>query len=100
MLAVAYRLDLSLMRILQGVCRATPALVASFMIASLSSFGFALLGGLCLFYLIDLGSTVDAFIGESSITSADSIDRNQVSSLPLLVHRIVIYRLQLASFSS
>ncbi|KAG2765371.1 hypothetical protein PC129_g15223 [Phytophthora cactorum] len=50
-----------------GICRSTPAVVGSFMIAIGSCFGFALLGGLCILFTSDVELEVAAFLDKSLV---------------------------------
>ncbi|KAL3670371.1 hypothetical protein V7S43_004680 [Phytophthora oleae] len=50
-----------------GVCRSTPAAIASFMIAIGSCYGFAVLGGLCLMFTSDVDLEVAAFLDKSLV---------------------------------
>ncbi|KAG7377308.1 hypothetical protein PHYPSEUDO_011865 [Phytophthora pseudosyringae] len=50
-----------------GVCRSTPAVVASFMVAIGSCFGFAVLGGLCILFTSDVELEVAAFLDKSLV---------------------------------
>ncbi|OWZ15345.1 hypothetical protein PHMEG_00011033 [Phytophthora megakarya] len=52
---------------LNGVCRSTPAAVASFMTAIGSCFGFALLGGLCILFTSDVELEVAAFLDRTLV---------------------------------
>ncbi|KAL7993242.1 putative adhesin [Plasmopara halstedii] len=50
-----------------GVWRSTPATVASFMVAIGSTFGFALLGGLCLLFTLTIDVDVATFLSNAHI---------------------------------
>eukprot|EP00644_Phytophthora_capsici_P003760 jgi/Phyca11/108574/e_gw1.15.267.1 len=52
---------------IMGVCRSTPAAIASFMIAIGSCFGFTVLGGLCLMFTSDVDLEVAAFLDKSLV---------------------------------
>ncbi|KAK1941430.1 hypothetical protein P3T76_007296 [Phytophthora citrophthora] len=52
---------------IMGVCRSTPAAIASFMVAIGSCFGFAILGGLCLMFTSDVDLELAAFLDKSLV---------------------------------
>ncbi|KAL4155737.1 hypothetical protein PRNP1_007840 [Phytophthora ramorum] len=62
-----------------GVCRSTPAVVTSYMVAIGSSFGFSLLGGLCILFTSSVELEVAAFLNKSLVPS-DVEDREELLS--------------------
>ncbi|EGZ22310.1 hypothetical protein PHYSODRAFT_314061 [Phytophthora sojae] len=62
---------------LTGVCRSTPAAVASFMVGIGSCFGFSVLGGLCLLFTADVELEVAAYL-EKSLLLRDIENREKL----------------------